>query len=352
MHKSMASDQELSNISLRLMHDSMLAARIDPGRAFAAARVDRSVIEDPAGKVPMRTEKAMQSAFARLNAGVPNLFADVGARFTAGLFDVAGLALMTVPTIRRWAAFIGVADFHFSLAEFSLVELDSSCSTLQLTVPSGTEPALAQLTFERDVAALLVFLDDIWQSEFPMLRIELSLPVVPGRIRSLSHCPVTGGSTVTRLAWRSDVNDHPLPRGNDHAFRYYAGRTQALYGSTANAHLNESAVEQVVKLLHHPGNARLSLDEVAHQLWMAPRTLQRHLADSGVAFRTLREMARAREARRLLVETNLPITDIASRLGYSEMSSMSAAFRRWEKEAPSDYRRRERTQAAPAGPAV
>lgn len=344
MHESTASDKELSNISIRLMHDSMRAARIDPQRTFAAARVDRSVIEDPAGTVPTRAEKAMQSAFARLHAEVPNLFADVGARFTAGLFDVAGLALMTAPTIRRLAAFIGVTDFHFSLSEYSLVRLDSWSSALQITLPPGTEPALAQLTLERDVAALLVFLDDLWQSTFPMLRLELSLPKVSGLIGSLSHCPVTAGATVTRLAWTSDVNDYPLPRGNDHAFRYYAGRTQALHGSAANAHLNQTVAEQVTRLLHRPGHAHLSLDEVARELWMAPRTLQRHLTNSGTAFRTLRETARAREARRLLIETDLPIATIATRLGYSEMSSMSAAFRRWEKQAPSHYRRHERAR--------
>jgi AraC-like DNA-binding protein len=344
MHESTARDKELSNISIRLMHDSMQAARIDPQKTFSAAHVDRSVIEDPAGTVPTRTEKAMQSAFAMLHAEVPNLFADVGARFTAGLFDVAGLALMTAPTIRRLAAFVSGTDFHFSLSEFSLVRLDSGSSALQLTLPRCTEPALAQLTIERDVASLLVFLDDLWQSEFPMLRIELSLPAVPGLIKSLSHYPVTAGAKVTRLVWPSDVNDYPLPRGNDHAFRYNAWRTQVLHGSRASGHLNQTVSEQVTRLLQRPGNAHLSLEEVAHELWMAPRTLQRHLADSGVAFRTLRETARAREARRLLVETDLPIATIASRLGYSEMSSMSAAFRRWEKQAPSHYRRRERAQ--------
>jgi len=344
MHESTANDKQLSNISIRLMIDTMLAARIDPQRTFAAARVDRSVIEDPAGTVPRRVEKAMQSAFAGLHTEIPNLFADVGARFTAGLFDVAGLALMTAPTIRRLAAFIAVTDFHFSLSEYSLVRLDAWSSALQITLPSGTEPALAQLTLERDVAALLVFLDDLCQSDFPMLRLELSLPKVPGLIESLSHCPVVAGAKVTRLVWTSDLNDFPLPRGNDHAFRYYAGRTQAENRPGANAHLNQTVAEQVTRLLHRPGNAHLSLDEVAHELWMSPRTLQRHLTDCGVAFRSLRETARAREARRLLVETDLPIATIAARLGYSEMSSMSAAFRRWEKLAPSDYRRRERAR--------
>jgi AraC-like DNA-binding protein len=344
MHQSTASDKELSNISIRLMHDCMQAARIDPQKTFTAARVDRSVIEDPAGTVPTRAEKAMQSAFAGLHAEVPNLFADVGARFTAGLFDVAGLALMTAPTIRRLTAFVAGTDFHFSLAEFALVTTGPGTSALQLTLPPATDPALAQLTLERDVAALLIFLDDLWQSKFPMQRIELSLPKVPGLIESLSHCPVTAGAKVTRLAWATDLNDYPLPRSNDHAFRYYAGRTQAENRPGANAHFNQTVVEQVTGLFHRPGNAHLSLDEVARELWMAPRTLQRHLADSGADFRTLRETARAREARRLLVETDLPIANIASRLGYSEMSSMSAAFRRWEKLAPSDYRRRERAR--------
>lgn len=42
----------------------------------------------------------------------------------------------------------------------------------------------------------------------------------------------------------------------------------------------------------------------------------------------------------LVAEPDLPLTDVALRLGYSELSAFSRAFRAWTGSSPRAYRRR------------
>ncbi|MCP5366555.1 MAG: AraC family transcriptional regulator [Hyphomicrobiales bacterium] len=82
-----------------------------------------------------------------------------------------------------------------------------------------------------------------------------------------------------------------------------------------------------------------TLDFAAARFGLAPRTLQRHLKARGLGLRALLDQVRLDQARRLLADGDLPVTAIAFRLGYGEVSAFSRAFERWTGQAPSRYRR-------------
>ena len=71
---------------------------------------------------------------------------------------------------------------------------------------------------------------------------------------------------------------------------------------------------------------------------MSRRTLARKLRDEDVAFAEILEETRAALAKRYLAERNLPVTEIAWLLGYSEVSSFSHAFKRWTGMTPREFR--------------
>jgi AraC-like DNA-binding protein len=68
------------------------------------------------------------------------------------------------------------------------------------------------------------------------------------------------------------------------------------------------------------------------------RTLKRRLQEDGTTFRTLLNEARSAMAETLLSDAHLTLTEIAERLGYSDLSSFSQAFKRWYGVAPQVYR--------------
>jgi AraC-like DNA-binding protein len=93
------------------------------------------------------------------------------------------------------------------------------------------------------------------------------------------------------------------------------------------------------RLLRNPADAP-SMQAVAEELHIDPRTLRRHLETEGTSFRALITEVRETLALELLSSTGLTVDEVATRLGYSETASFTHAFKRWRGAPPSHFRRR------------
>lgn len=81
-----------------------------------------------------------------------------------------------------------------------------------------------------------------------------------------------------------------------------------------------------------------SLAGVADQLKLSMRTVQRRLSAQGTSYEELLDSTRRSIADRLLSDTDVPMTDIAFLLGFSELSAFTRAARRWYGVSPRRYR--------------
>jgi AraC-like DNA-binding protein len=78
---------------------------------------------------------------------------------------------------------------------------------------------------------------------------------------------------------------------------------------------------------------------IARGLALHPRTLQRQLAAEGASFSAILDDARRREAGRLLLSTNMPISQVAESIGLSGPTALTRCGRRWWGATPSAVRR-------------
>ncbi len=99
----------------------------------------------------------------------------------------------------------------------------------------------------------------------------------------------------------------------------------------------EQQVEQLISWLMPI--QRCSLQEVANQLGLHKRTLQRRLAERSIIFEELLDGIRRKHAEGYLSEPDMPMTQIATLLGYREQSSFNRACRRWFGTTPLKIRR-------------
>ena len=107
--------------------------------------------------------------------------------------------------------------------------------------------------------------------------------------------------------------------------------------------LGESAddtVRRVVRSLVAGG--KFSANETAAAFGVNRRTLARRLLERGTTFQALLDDARYREAQRLLQSSALPVTEIASRLGYADTATFTRAFKRWSGTSPRRWHARNR----------
>jgi AraC-like DNA-binding protein len=77
---------------------------------------------------------------------------------------------------------------------------------------------------------------------------------------------------------------------------------------------------------------------VAAELGLHPRTLDRRLQKEGTAFLEIKENARREAAQYYLQQTDLPLSQIAERLGYAEHSVFTRSCLRWFSSTPSQMR--------------
>lgn len=83
-----------------------------------------------------------------------------------------------------------------------------------------------------------------------------------------------------------------------------------------------------------------SFEDTAARLSMSSATLRRRLAEEGTSFRELRDSVYDELARAWLLQNEIPIEDIAARLGYSDPFAFRRFFWRTNGCSPSTFRTR------------
>jgi AraC-like DNA-binding protein len=103
---------------------------------------------------------------------------------------------------------------------------------------------------------------------------------------------------------------------------------------------NEERLADQVRLLilEHLDRGLGDATAVARKLGISVSTLKRRLKEDGVSYRELRDRVVRDLAQSALRETQVPISEIALRVGYSELSAFDRAFSRLAGMTPRQYR--------------
>src|SRR6201999_3029242 len=92
---------------------------------------------------------------------------------------------------------------------------------------------------------------------------------------------------------------------------------------------------------------RPTIHDIARELHISSRTLQRRLQDAGYSFQQVLEDARHQLARHYLNSSLLELSETAYLLGYEDANSFGRAFRTWEGISPAHWRDVQRAKVAP-----
>jgi len=171
-------------------------------------------------------------------------------------------------------------------------------------------------------------------------RMGFAQPDYTDAYRKHFHCPVSFGWQYTSLE---------LPRNDlDTSSPYYSSELWQQSQLTLAERLRELNSQQHRSYSQHLHSLLRScevplphLTEIARQLHLSPRSLNRRLQLEGTGFRQIRNGILFEWARRYLTETSDTVESIAIRLGYEDASNFRRAFKAWEGCSPGAYRRQE-----------
>ncbi|GGE15067.1 AraC family transcriptional regulator [Aureimonas endophytica] len=176
-------------------------------------------------------------------------------------------------------------------------------------------------------------------------RVELRRPK-PGHDGAEAYFggPIRYRAARNALVLASADLDRPFPGHNPDLLEML---TPALAAALGELKAQSSVAEKVkIVLKRRLASGRPDLTEVASELGMSERTLQRRITEEGGSFRELLAAARRELGRQLLADPAAEIDEVACLLGYQDTSSFYRAFRDWEGLTPNRWR--ELHLAAPA----
>ncbi|EEY93722.1 transcriptional regulator, AraC family [Acinetobacter junii SH205] len=101
-----------------------------------------------------------------------------------------------------------------------------------------------------------------------------------------------------------------------------------------------SQIIELIKIsLIQKNIGQLNLSEVAKQLNMSSRTLQRYLEIEDITFKALIAEVKKQYAEAMLIKNELSIQEISESLAYADVSHFSRAFKNWTGVTPKAFRK-------------
>jgi AraC-like DNA-binding protein len=174
------------------------------------------------------------------------------------------------------------------------------------------------------------------------LRLEL---IRPAQHRELleSHfgCRVRFKASRNALVFRNSDLDRPFVTHNEEILKAIGTQLETeLKERNASIGVGDQVKHTLKRSL---AGKRPTLQQVARELCMSARTLQRRLTDADVSFQQLVEDTRRELARHYLKHSTVELNEAAFLLGYEDSNSFFRAFHGWEGTTPGEWRSKHRT---------
>ena len=177
-----------------------------------------------------------------------------------------------------------------------------------------------------------------WHPE--AVEFEHPLPRSYDRLTSFFGAPVRGGMLVNRITVRTEDLDRPLRNGGEHLPRDFA-KTLCRHlldlmrnDDDAGSNISEVVAASIDRRL---GHSLMTIETVARDLNMSPRSLRRKLDDAGTSFRAILQERRHAKAEMLLSSQTIQTAELAEQLGYSDAAVFSRAFKEWTGLSPRQF---------------
>jgi len=148
-------------------------------------------------------------------------------------------------------------------------------------------------------------------------------------------CTVRFGCRTDAIVLDVADLDRPFPGHNPELLAMLSpALAEGLADATAPVNVSQQVRVSLKRILP---SGRPEMGEVARDLGMSERTLQRRITEEGTSFRQLLLETRKDVGRQLLRE-NVDVNDVAGLLGYDDTNSFYRAFRSWEGTTPLRWR--------------
>ena len=258
---------------------------------------------------------------------------------TAEKMGLIGLLTEQGPTMRKSLFNLCVYQPIFSSVFVWSMELEPEQDTRLIYKVVGASPDASRHDIEFSLGIVVRFLKHYFPDDTGLRSVEFAFPSPSDltRYHNLFGSDITFDAPRNSLVIGSDVLDRSVPGVDASLSAILEAQAKRILDDLNEKPELVRQVETIIAL--GLGHESTSIDNVASRLFMHARTLHRRLIQHGTSFRQLKDNIVIRSAQDALLQTDLSVTDIALKLGYSENSAFTRTFKRVCDVSPSQYRR-------------
>lgn len=310
----------------------------DVERIFGHAHIDTSTLESPINELRLR-EYCQLFEEAATQTQYDNFGLIFGQGFPPRRLGAIGYLAINSPTMS--SALRNLCYYFPAHQQNSILEIRSCGGLLRLDYQI-VDPRIPQRRQDAELS-LGMFCNIFRHCHGAGWRPREIHFAHPEPLGSAEHAQLFGAPvrfdqpTNSILFGRAD-KDGVMPDPDPHLFALIEPFMRGRQSEIGRSDDLVAAVRRAVQTAFCDGTPQLAT--VAARLGMTSWTLQRRLRRRSVGFQDLVRGVRRDLALRYVTDPDMPLTEIAFLLGYSELSAFSRAFRAWTGMAPLRYRRR------------
>jgi AraC-like DNA-binding protein len=297
--------------------------------------LQRRQLDDPNLEIDASQELLVVTHLLRALDHPPCLGLEVGGLYRFTTYGIWGYGLISSATAGEAMALA----LRFLPLTYAFTRIAGEQANGQFILKFG-EPELddeiRRFLVQRDLVAATRLMSDLVGPDFRLHRVMLREPqpaIDIAALPALCEAPIEFGCEMNALVGDTAVLSARMPNAN--------AVTAAMCKQTCEALMARRRIKQGVSTLIRAclqaasGPDLPDLAHMAHHLCMSERTLKRRLHEENTSFRQILLDVRQQAAQDLLAKGTLSMSEIASRLGFSDPSSFSQAFKRWHGVPPS-----------------
>ena len=329
------SKRTTSAVWVRGMAEMLAAEGVDVATLFAAAGVDPASLDGPSARLATeKLSRLWELAVDRTRNPAIALARHEVARPAS--FDVVGYTMMSCADLR--SAFERLIRYLLILSDALTMTMTEEAGGYRIDfVLFGGDRPIPRQRIEYIFVTVVSFCRWIVRSEVSPRAVELAYPgpadLAP--YRSAFRCPVFFDAERNSLKFSRADFDLRLPTFNPQLAELherYAGEYLQQFDHAQTSYRVRKAIIRGLP----DGEPRR--DEVAGELRMSERTLQRRLETEATSYVALLDNTRRELAEQYLGRLNLSLAQAAYMLGFADQRSFFRACKRWFKLSPGQYR--------------
>ncbi|QJI29144.1 AraC family transcriptional regulator [Pseudomonas sp. ADAK18] len=328
---------EKDTISIHLVREALLQS-CAPGAAtyevLNKVGIDPALLERPAARVPAMAYARLWRLLARRMDD--EFFGMDPRKLKSGSLEF--LCRATMAQIGLGAGLetgLGFLSLMLDHLPAQLVRQQSLAEIVLLEPDPEPKRAFTYFTYWMIVHGVACWLVG---RRIPILAIELRCPPPPfcDDYQVMFSDNLRFDRPRTRMIFSADCLDLPIKRSAEELKRFLARAPANILVKYRDPDSLAMGIKNDLRKM--PADTWPETESLATRLCMSASTLRRRLAEEGQTYQGLKDSVRKELAVVWLAEADISFADIATRLGFADVSSFYKAFRKWSGSNPGHYR--------------